>query len=151
MSDTPAPTSTDPASPAAEPRRVAPYDLIGGEAGVRRFTRRFYELMDSLPEAAACRAIHPPSLTGSEEKLFWYLSGWLGGPPLFVERRGAPMLRRRHFVAPIGAAERDGWLQCFRRAWDEMNLRPELTAAVLPQVEALAHHMVNRAETETPA
>lgn len=123
-----------------------PYHRIGGEAGVRRLTRRFYALMDELPEAAAVRAIHGPSLAGSEQKLFEYLSGWLGGPPLFVEKYGHPMLRRRHFAAPIGAAERDGWLLCFRRAFAETVDDPALAAAILPQVEALADHMRNKAE-----
>ena len=56
------------------------------------------------------------------------------------------MLRRRHFVAPIGAAERDGWLLCFRQAWAETMPHPEATGPILAQVEALAHHMVNREE-----
>ncbi|MCW1838578.1 group II truncated hemoglobin [Prosthecomicrobium hirschii] len=124
--------------------RTTPYARIGGAAGVAAFVERFYGLMDTLPEAAACRAIHPPSLAGSAEKLTWYLTGWLGGPPLFVERRGAPMLRRRHFVAAIGAEERDGWLLCFHRAWAETVADPDLTALIVPQVESLAQHMVNR-------
>lgn len=130
----------------AEPASEAPtlYDRIGGVATVDRLVGRFYDLMDTLPEAAACRAIHPPSLDGSAEKLRWYLTGWLGGPPLFVERRGAPMLRRRHFVAAIGPEERDGWLVCFRRAWAETIDDAAVTALVMPQVESLAHHMVNR-------
>lgn len=121
-----------------------PYDRIGGEAGVRRLTRRFYELMDTLPEAAAVRAIHPESLAGSEEKLFEYLTGWLGGPPLFVDKHGPPMLRRRHLHAPIGPAERDGWLLCFRRALAETVEDDLVKALVLPQIEALAKHMQNR-------
>lgn len=120
------------------------YERIGGEAGVRRFTRRFYALMDAVPEAAACRAIHPPSLDGSEQKLFEYLSGWLGGPQLFVERRGPPMLRRRHMVAPIGPQESAGWLLCFRWALVDTVADETLRAAILPQIEALAHHMRNR-------
>lgn len=120
------------------------YDLIGGEEGIRRLVRRFYELMDTLPEAAACRAIHPPSLTGSEQKLFEYLSFWFGGPPLFVERHGPPMMRRRHFKAPIGPAEHDGWLICFRRALAETVPDAALAASILPRVEALAAHMRNR-------
>jgi len=84
------------------------YARIGGEDGVRRLVHRFYELMDTLPEAAACRAIHPPSLAGSEEKLFLYLTGWLGGPPLFTDRYGHPMLRRRHLHAPIAGPEIEG-------------------------------------------
>jgi hemoglobin len=122
------------------------YDRFGGEVGVRRLTRRFYELMDTLPEASACRAIHPPSLAGSEEKLFWYLSGWFGGPPLFVEKRGEPMLRRRHFVAPIGEAERLGWELCFRQALAETAPSSELVALIWSNVAPLARHMQNRVE-----
>lgn len=119
------------------------YERIGGAQGVRRFTRRFYALMDSLPEAAACRAIHPASLDGSEEKLFEYLTGWLGGPPLFVEKHGPPMLRARHLRAPIGDAEIAGWLACFRRAWAETVKDEALTAVVMPRIEGLALHMRN--------
>lgn len=120
------------------------YDRIGGEAGVRRFTRRFYALMDILPEAAACRAVHPPSLAGSEEKLFLYLTGWLGGPPLYVARYGHPMLRRRHLHAAIDGPEVAGWLACFHRAWAETVDDPTLSAIVVPKIEALAQHMRNR-------
>lgn len=121
------------------------YDRIGGEAGLRRFTQRFYALMDTCPEAAACRAIHPPSLAPAEQKLFEYLSGWLGGPPLFVTRHGPPMLRRRHLRAPIGDEEAVGWLFCFHRAWADTVEDPDLGALVLPRVDALAAHMRNRA------
>lgn len=119
------------------------YQRIGGEAGVRALTRRFYALMDSLPEAAATRAIHPPTLEDSEQKLFEYLTGWLGGPPIFVDKRGPPMLRRRHLHVRIGSAEIIGWLACFRTAWGETVNDPYLDAAVLPQVEKLAQHMRN--------
>jgi hemoglobin len=121
-----------------------PYDRVGGEAGVRALTARFYGLMDTLPEAAACRAIHPPSLVESEQKLFEFLSGWLGGPPLFTPRRGPPMLRARHLHAPIGKAEIEGWLLCFTTAWAETVRDEALTEALMPKVEALAWHMGNR-------
>lgn len=85
-----------------EPQTTTLYEAIGGDATVRALTQRFYELMDSLPEAARCRAVHPPDLTGSEEKFYEYLTGWLGGPPIYVQKRGHPMLRRRHFIAGIG-------------------------------------------------
>ena len=60
------------------------YDYIGGEDTVRRLVDRFYELMDTLPEAYGIRKLHPADLSGSNQKLFMYLSGWLGGPQLFV-------------------------------------------------------------------
>ena len=121
------------------------YERLGGEDGVRRLTRRFYAVMDEAPEAKACRAIHPPSLEDSEQKLFEFLSGWLGGPQLFVERRGPPMLRRRHMVAPIGPEEAEGWLLCFRRALVETVEDADLRGQILPQIELVAHNMRNRA------
>ncbi|MEJ1936363.1 group II truncated hemoglobin [Nostoc sp. NIES-2111] len=120
------------------------YDVLGGEAAILAFTERFYALMDSLPEAAACRAIHPRDLSGSRQKLFEYLTGWLGGPPLFVERHGPPMLRARHLRTPIGEDEIEGWLACFRLAWAQTLANPEVETVVLPRVEALARHMHNQ-------
>jgi hemoglobin len=123
---------------------ISPYERIGGAAGIRRLTGRFYALMDELPEAAACRAIHQASLEGAEQKLFEYLSYWFGGPPLFVQRHGAPMLRARHLPAAIGAEEAAGWLLCFHRAWAETVEDPDLGAEILPRVTALALHMRNK-------
>ena len=120
------------------------YEAVGGDTAVRALTRRFYELMDTLPEAARCRAIHPPDLSGSEEKLYEYLTGWLGGPPLYTQKRGHPMLRRRHFDASIGPAERDEWLLCFVRALEETVPSEGLRKIILEPVTRLAHHMQNQ-------
>ncbi|MGA7949976.1 MAG: group II truncated hemoglobin, partial [Thiobacillaceae bacterium] len=87
-----------------------PYDVVGGDAGVRRLVDRFYDLMDELPEAYAIRKLHPEDLSGSRDKLYWFLSGWLGGPQHYVERFGHPFLRARHLPFSIGATERDQWL-----------------------------------------
>lgn len=127
------------------PRRidVTLYELIGGAPTVQRLVDRFYQLMDTLPEAKACRDVHPPSLEGSAEKLYDYLSGWLGGPQLYVEKHGHPMLRRRHFVASIGPKERDGWLLCFQRAVDDAIEDPRLRQAIWQPVSKLAMHMQN--------
>jgi hemoglobin len=125
------------------------YEAIGGDATVRALTRRFYELMDTLPEAAHCRAIHPADLSGSESKFYDYLTGYLGGPPVYVEKHGHPMLRRRHFAAPIGPAERDEWLLCFRRAMDETIENPKLRDIIWGPVERLAFHMQNQ-EADSP-
>ena len=120
------------------------YERIGGAPGVRLLVDRFYALMDELPEAAACRAVHPPSLEGSAQKLFDYLSYWLGGPQTYVEKNGHPMLRARHLHAPIGNNETIGWLVCFHRAWTETVADKALGEEILPSVNNLALHMRNR-------
>lgn len=120
------------------------YQAIGGDQTIRQLVRRFYELMDTLPEARACRAVHPPSLANAEEKLYEYLSGYLGGPPLYTDKYGHPRLRSRHFVAAIGPEERDGWTLCFQRAMDETIEHPKLRETIWAPIEKLAHHMQNR-------
>ncbi|MCS6786001.1 MAG: group II truncated hemoglobin [Thiobacillaceae bacterium] len=122
------------------------YQRIGGEPKVRALVERFYQLMDELPEAWEIRRLHPADLTHSRQKLFEFLSGWMGGPQLFVEKYGHPMLRRRHLPFPIGTRERDQWLMCMRAALDDVvedaRLREELYAAFV----RVADHMRNRAD-----
>ena len=91
---------------------------------MRALVDRFYDLMDTLPEAASIRALHPANLKGSRDKLFKFLSGWFGGPPLYMEEYGHPKLRARHLPFPVGEGERDAWMLCMGRALDETALEP---------------------------
>ena len=78
--------------------KQVPYEQIGGAEGVRELVGRFYDHMDSLPEAQTIRGLHAASLRVSREKLFLFLSGWLGGPDLYQQKYGHPMLRRRRVI-----------------------------------------------------
>ncbi len=122
------------------------YERIGGEAKVRALVQRFYHLMDELPEAYGVRKMHPPGLKGSEDKLFKFLSGWMGGPQLFVQEFGHPLLRQRHFPFSIGKSERDQWLLCMGQALDDVveeeALRDELKLAFIK----VADHMRNQSD-----
>lgn len=122
------------------------YALIGGEHGVRALVHRFYELMDTLPEAYAVRKLHPADLAGSEEKLFMYLSGWLGGPNLFIEKFGHPRLRARHMPFAIASEERDQWMLCMRQAMEETVADPALRQALDKALGEIADFMRNRAD-----
>lgn len=121
------------------------YARVGGEAGVRRLVDRFYDLMDALPEAAAIRALHPPSLDESRDKLFEFLSGWLGGPNLYIEKRGHPRLRARHLPFAIDAAARDAWMLCMTQAMTELVDDEDARGKLLKGLADLADHMRNRA------
>lgn len=123
------------------------YQAIGGDATIRRLVRRFYELMDTLPEARHVRGVHPPSLASAEEKLYEYLTGYLGGPPLYTEKYGHPRLRSRHFVASIGPLERNEWILCFKQAMEETIEHPKLRDIIWAPIEKLAFHMQNREES----
>lgn len=96
------------------------YALIGGAAGVSRLVGAFYRRMDTLPEAAAIRAMHEADLSRTKVALELYLSQWLGGPKDYTAQRGQPRLRMRHAAFRIGPAERDAWLACMRGAFDDV-------------------------------
>lgn len=121
-----------------------PYDALGGAAGVRELVDRFYDHMDELPEAAGIRALHAKSLKGSRDKLFLFLSGWLGGPALYVARYGHPRLRQRHLPFPIGQTERDQWMLCMERALRDMALPPDTRDQLLQAFWKTADHLRNR-------
>jgi hemoglobin len=133
-------------SPSPTPAQPTPYELIGGESAVRRLVDRFYDIMDSAPEAATIRALHAKSLKASREKLFLFFSGWMGGPQLYVERFGHPRLRMRHFPFSIGARERDEWLWCMGQALAEQEMPDYVRAHLLQRLQQLADHMRNREE-----
>lgn len=119
------------------------YELIGGETGLRSLVDRFYDVMDSSPEAAKIRAYHAKSLKRSREKLFMFLSGWSGGPPLYVETFGHPRLRMRHLPFSIGTVERDQWLWCMHKALDESQIDPRVVEFLKVRFGEVADFMRN--------
>ena len=120
------------------------FHIIGGEARLRELVDRFYDLMDLEPQFAALRAMHPPSLDGSRDKLFWFLSGWSGGPNHYIERYGHPRLRARHLPFSIASNERDQWLRCMALAMHELDMPEALQERLIHSFFQTADWMRNR-------
>jgi hemoglobin len=121
------------------------FDALGGESAVRALVDRFYDLMDLEADYAGIRALHPPELDSSRDKLFWFLCGWLGGPSHYVERFGHPRLRARHLPFAIGIRERDQWLTCMAQAMRELDIDPALSDRLAEAFHGTADWMRNRA------
>ena len=123
---------------------ITPYEVIGGEAAIRTLVEKFYYYMDTLPEAKGIRDIHQADLTSAETKLFKYMTGWLGGPNLYIEEYGHPMLRARHLPFAIGESERDQWMLCMNKAIDEVPMDSRLKTSLQTALQDLATHMINK-------
>lgn len=121
------------------------YERLGGDRIVRQLVDQFYDLMDSQPEYFGIRKLHPQDLNHSRQKLYMFLSGWLGGPPLYVEAYGHPMLRARHLPFAIGEAERDQWLACMQQAMQALGITPGLCQELTQAFAKTADHMRNQA------
>jgi hemoglobin len=122
------------------------YERIGGEKTVRELVDRFYDIMDEQEELATLRQLHAKSLRMSREKLFLFLSGWLGGPNLYVEKYGHPRLRARHLPFSIGIEERDQWLECMKSAMQQIAIDESLQKELFQAFSHTADFMRNRTE-----
>ena len=113
---------------------------------MRGLVDRFYDLMDTEPEYYGIRKLHPQDLSGSRQKRFMFLSGWMGGPPLYENAYGHPMLRARHLPFPIGDAQRDQWMGCMLHAMQDMGIEERLQQELAQAFTKAATYMRNRAE-----
>jgi len=127
--------------------RATFFEVLGGVEKVRELVERFYNIMDSDPKAAGIRALHPADLTSSREKLFMFLTGWSGGPQLYIERYGHPMLRRRHLPFAIAESERDQWMYCMVRAMKDVGVEQPVMLKLTEALWDVADFMRNRPPT----
>ncbi|CAA0088219.1 Group 2 truncated hemoglobin YjbI [Halioglobus japonicus] len=102
-----------------------PYQILG-EDGIRQLCHTFYDIMDTLPEAADLRAMHGADLSGIKDKLADYLTGWMGGPPRYADKYGTVCMTTPHEPYHIGPNERDQWLLCMDKALQQINASDEL-------------------------
>lgn len=120
---------------------ATPYEELGGEPVLRRLVDRFYDLMRS--DSPSLRAMHPADDANSRRNLYDFLSGWLGGPQLYMERKGHPRLRMRHAPFTIGTAEAEEWMRCMRGALDDVGVSGALRQYIEVKLEQTAQHVRN--------
>lgn len=121
------------------------YQLLGGEQGVRELVRVFYDLVESEPVGAPLMALHNVGngLSHAREAQFEYLSGFFGGPQLYVEHYGHSNVRKMHEHLGIGKAERDAWLACMDMALAALPVDADLHDRLMAHFSRIANVLVN--------
>ena len=119
------------------------FTVMGGETGWRSLVDRFYDQMDLDERFVGIRKLHPNTLEGSRDKLYWFLCGWSGGPNHYIERFGHPRLRARHLPFPISGSERDQWLLCMAEAMQDQGLASSVFDRLLESFHGTADWMRN--------
>jgi len=124
------------------------FELLGGEEQgmetLRNLVETFYDIMDSDPKAQPIRAMHQADLTSAREKLFMFLTGWTGGPQLYIERYGHPMLRKRHLPFAVDESARDQWMYCMIKAMHQLKMDETLMTKLAEQLYGVADFMRNQ-------
>jgi hemoglobin len=128
--------------------RATFFELLGGnEQGmtmVRAIVERFYDIMDSDPRASDIRAMHAADLTEAREKLFMFLTGWTGGPQLYIDRYGHPFLRAKHMPFAVDESARDQWMYCMIKAMHEVGIEEPVLTKLAEALYGVADFMRNR-------
>jgi len=121
---------------------VTPYVELGGQERLRVLVDHFYDHIRA--DSPGLRAMHPADDGNSRRNLFEYLSGWMGGPNLYTERKGHPKLRMRHMSFTIGREEAAEWMSCMRAALSDTGVAEPLLGFLESRFADLADHMRNR-------
>lgn len=116
------------------------YEAIGGFDGVDRIVTAFYK---RVGKHELLVPIFPDDLTETARKQRLFLTQFFGGPKLFTEERGHPMMRKRHLPFPITPERRDAWLSCMEKALEEAEIEEPYRTAIFEKLTMTAHHMMN--------
>lgn len=116
------------------------FEGIGGQKSINKIVTAQYKHIGSHPDLLP---IFPDDLEESARKQQLFLTQLFGGPQLYLEERGYPMLRRRHLPFEITPARKNAWLQCFEKALNEANIAEPYRTAILERISMTAQHMIN--------
>jgi hemoglobin len=125
---------------------LTPYDKLGGAEGVRRLVERFYDIVESDADGAPLMVLHNQGsgLAHARQAQFEFLSGFLGGPQLYVERHGHSNVRKMHEHLAVTPVERDSWMSCMAKALAAHELDEAMRTALLQHFTRVANMLVNR-------
>ncbi|WP_164214983.1 globin [Virgibacillus sp. YIM 98842] len=119
------------------------YEAIGGAETIDRLVTLFYKRVGKHPKLTP---IFPEDLTETARKQRLFLTQFFGGPRLFSEERGHPMMRRRHLPFEITPSRRDAWLECMEAALEEAEIEEPIRSAIFEKLTMTANHMMNTPE-----
>lgn len=117
------------------------YQAVGGMGFFRRLVDEFYS---RVADDELLRPMYPEQDLGpARERLTLFLGQYWGGPTTYSDRRGHPMLRRRHIPFPIDQAARDRWVAHMSGAIDVLSPPEEVATALRDYFTLAADAMVN--------
>jgi|GEM_PF-146145 len=124
------------------------YDAIGGEGGVENLVKVFYDLVEQHPEGKKLHVLHlrGNGIAHSRVEQFNFLSGFLGGPKLYVEKHGHSNVRLMHEHVEINSESKDIWLKCMDMAIDEVGIGAEVKNKLMNNFTTIANLLVNRTD-----
>ncbi len=125
--------------------RQSLYELIGGEEGVQKLVKVFYDIVENYPEAHKLHILHlrGNGIAHSRIEQFNFLSAFLGGPKLYIEKHGHSNVRTMHEHVEINHEAKDIWLNCMSKAIDDAGIEATTKQKLMVNFTVIAERLVN--------
>lgn len=124
-------------------QNITLYDALGGAETIQRLVDAFYPRVAVHPDL---KDSFPDDLTEVRHKQYMFLTQYFGGPTLYSNVHGHPMMKMRHMPFMIDPVRRDAWLQCMREAMDEIGLSGIAREQAYARLSMTANYMMNTDE-----
>ena len=117
------------------------YDMIGSEEPFRELVESFYAKVE---QDTVLRPMFPDDLEDGKYWQFLFLMQYFGGPTRYMEERGHPRLRMRHFPFPINQTARDHWLDHMLTSIDDVGIQEPARSAMRQYFERASTFLINQ-------
>ncbi len=115
-----------------------------GEDNIFKMLEDFYLEL----EKSSIRSMFPEDMKEASKKSGAFFVFLCGGPPLYQQLYGAPMMRKRHLAFPIDEAARQVWLGCFKKTLENADVKYHFPMQHMPTfwsfLEKFSAWMVNK-------
>ena len=118
---------------------TTPYDVIG-EKALYDMIDYFYFLVENDQRI---NHLFPGDFKETSRKQKQFLTQFLGGPDLYTQEHGHPMLKKRHMAFRITTYERDAWLENMYKAINKAQFPAGVGEYLYERLRLTANHMVN--------
>ncbi len=116
------------------------YEMLGGGETIRSIVEAFYPRVQRNPLLGP---LFPEDIDPVMEKQYMFLSQFFGGPSLYSDAYGHPMMRARHLPFPVTLERAEAWLSCMGEALTEAGVQEPLRSMVLQRLSGPAMHFIN--------
>lgn len=122
------------------PAQQTIYEQLGGADGIRSIVETFYPIVQNNAQIGP---LFPEDIVPVKEKQYLFLTQFFGGPPLYSNEYGHPMMRARHADIYIDEQNARAWLACMDEALSRIGIEQPLKQIVLHRLSGPAFHFVN--------
>ena len=120
-------------------------EQIGGEEPVAELVTRFYDLMETRPEAYEIHRLHfrGHGLEHTRAEQLNFMIGFLGGRQYYREKHGHMDLKEIHAHVPIREEDAEIWLETWEMALSDCRLEGDHIERLKMIVRRVARKLVN--------